>query len=480
MFAAAKHPSQVLCVALDYAKAEHRALICNGVGDVVCGAFGVENSVQGIAALLERVRQCARKRKIPPCQIFFGGEDSPSFAANFVHQLREEKFVVVRVNAWEAKQQRSNFQASSDSLDLLGIARCCLNRRGESVAPWPQDYINLRIVTRDRERVVRQCTALTNRMHTYVDQLFPGFLDVSKSGVTAWSQASLDLMSQGLSAQQISRRPQKTLAQWLGRRGVEQAGEVASKLKGLAREALGPAPEQTVLLEQSLGHWVGLYRETQKVLAALGREQAHWLLRTPGALLTSIGGIGVRLAAGLTAELGPPKQWRTVDRICSYAGVVSRTKQTGGSGKEPVVGSVGRRCNTHLKNVVLQAVEKVRQWGAEDWQQKAQALEGRGAHTEFALAKSLIACARCLVRTGTVYLPKALLDPKGPAADRATYYQDLWEKLPLKWKGKADLKDVFAPQHPLGQWRDMVRELYAQALELPGTRAAAKTRASTP
>jgi hypothetical protein len=60
------------------------------------------------------------------------------------------------------------------------------------------------------------------------------------------------------------------------------------------------------------------------------------------------------------------------------------------------------------------------------------------------------------------------------------YYQDLWEKLLPKWKSKADLRDVFAPELPLGQWRQMARELYALELPLPNQRAARKTGASAP
>ena len=133
LFEQAGHPAKVLCVALDYAKAQHTVLICNGLGDLLKATFVVDNTPTGAKLLLQEVRHCAKQRKIGPMQIFFGGEDYPSFAENFLRHLRQEKFLVLRVNAWEAKQQRSNFQASSDALDLLGIARCCLNRRWEPV-----------------------------------------------------------------------------------------------------------------------------------------------------------------------------------------------------------------------------------------------------------------------------------------------------------------------------------------------------------
>ena len=189
LFERAGHPAKVLCVALDYAKAQHTALICNGLGDLLKSSFAVENTAPGAAQLLREVRACAQSRKVRGEHVFFGGEDYPSYAENFVRQLRQEQFLVVRVNAWEAKQQRDNFQASSDSLDLLGIARCCLHRRGQPVRDLPQAYPNLRIATRDRDKLVRMRTAVSNRIHSYVDRLFPGFLSAGKSGLEPFCQS---------------------------------------------------------------------------------------------------------------------------------------------------------------------------------------------------------------------------------------------------------------------------------------------------
>jgi hypothetical protein len=94
--------------------------------------------------------------------------------------------------------------------------------------------------------------------------------------------------------------------------------------------------------------------------------------------------------------------------------------------------------------------------------------------------KRLVRLAKYLVSTGTIYRPKALLHPDTPKETLALYYQKAWEQLLPKWKTKADVKDVFAPQHPLGQWRQMVKELYALDLPLPAQRAAHQPGASTP
>jgi len=225
---------------------------------------------------------------------------------------------------------------------------------------------------------------------------------------------------------------------------------------------------------------VGVYCGLETSIGMQDREVASWLAKTPGAWLTSISGIGITLAAGWMSELGQPSQWRPVRQLCSYGGVVPRTKQTGGPDKQAVVIGVHPRANKRFKNVVLLAVEKVRQWGPEELRQAAQELEARGAHTDFAMAKRLVRLAKYLVTTGNVYRPKALMDPQTPKATLAAYYQGLWEKLVAKWKDKADLAEVFAPENPLGKWRKMVQELYALELRLPKQKAAGKASALTP
>jgi hypothetical protein len=82
--------------------------------------------------------------------------------------------------------------------------------------------------------------------------------------------------------------------------------------------------------------------------------------------------------------------------------------QTGGPDKEPVAGSTHRRCNTRLKNAVLQAVQKVRQYGPADLRKTAPRLEEQGSHVEFARAKRRLRLGEWLALNQTVYRPKAL------------------------------------------------------------------------
>ena len=49
---------------------------------------------------------------------------------------------------------------------------------------------------------------------------------------------------------------------------------------------------------------------------------------------------------------------------------------------------------------------------------------------------------------------------------RGEYYQMIWPYLLDKWK-KYDAQDVaFAPENPLGRWRDMVQNIYKITLKM--------------
>jgi len=213
VFAAAARPDKVAIVAIDYAKKEHRAMIVNGSGDVLRQPFTVSNNAEGVAFLLEAVRTTLKRNALRPAQVIYGGEDEPAYVSNFLAALAVKKALVVRVNALEAKKQRDQFTASTDDLDLLGIAKCILTRRVTMASPGrlsdeeSRRVLALRELVRGRRRMVFSLTAVKNQIHALTDRLFPGFMDEKKSGVIAFSEASLQLLESSFSAPAVGRAP---------------------------------------------------------------------------------------------------------------------------------------------------------------------------------------------------------------------------------------------------------------------------------
>jgi len=274
LFEDAGHNAKVMCIPMDYAKKDHVVMFCNGNGDIVRKPFSVKNSPEGITYLVDQVVRSCRHRGIKEEHVFFGGEDVSSYSENFVNTLRAKGWLVAGVNAHDAKKQRENLQASTDCLDLMGIASMLLNRRANCCPIQSGVYWNLRTLVRHRRKLVTMSTAVRNQIHTLVDRLFPGFLDEKKSGIVGFTQSSLHLMQDRFSAKQIRRRRQKPLVDILKRFGTSKAEETAARLKKYAGQVLTPPVEHIDTLQLSL---TGHVRHTQ----GLRETSISWKRRWP-------------------------------------------------------------------------------------------------------------------------------------------------------------------------------------------------------
>jgi hypothetical protein len=195
------------------------------------------------------------------------------------------------------------------------------------------------------------------------------------------------------------------------------------------------------------------------------------LAKSSGALLTSIGGIGVVLAAGLVAELGEGSSWKALRHLCSYSGIVPRVSQTGGPDQPAHTGTVQRRCNRRAKNWVVQAGSSIGRHGSAELKEQYHKLDRNGQNADFVMSKRLLRICKDLMRRATVYRPKALLGETTPASELAAYYEQLWPRLLAKWSHLVEHWDqLFSPNYPPGQWRQMVQQLYGLSLPLPQKR----------
>jgi len=473
IFDTAKSPQKVLCVAIDYAKLKHVALICDGNGNVMKKPFTVDNSLAGIAFLVDQINATARRRKIPRKQIFIGGEDSPSYVDNFAENLKNQNFLILRVNAKKAKEARENEIASSDQLALLGISKTLLSRRAEVYAD-PSDtqpdltYLEIQDLSRSRDRLVRNNTALSNQIHTYVDRLFPSFLDGSKSGITPFSQASVGLMTDRFSCTKIAKKKQSSLAKKLRGYQVHHADETAHKLIELAQNSLTPNVQRMASQQASLKSAVELYQNGKNVTSALQIECAIVLATTPYAFLTTIPGIGFAIACGTAGELGDPAKLAKADSLCGYAGIAPGMDQTGGPDVAPVMKRTKRRCNRILKNWVCQASERMGQWGHSDWTNRYDQWNTNGQHALFCGARRYLRLVKMLTNNQTAYQSMAAREVGALKEVRRADAEATWQKLLPKWKVVPNYQQlVFAEDKPLGFWRILMMETFEADMHLP-------------
>lgn len=464
IFARAGDARKILCVAIDYAKRKHLALICDGHGDILKNHFPVDNTPEGVAFLTEQITITARRRKIPQTQIFLGGEDEPTYVANFTAALRKSGYLVMRVNAHEAKENRESHAASTDALDLIGIAKTLLSRRAlpsGDITPGNPAYYQLRELTRARRSLVRQQTATANRIHAIVDQLLPGFLDASKSGLTPFSEASIALMKQRFSASEIARRKPTALAKTLRHHRVHHPDETAAKIIQLARNALPPAPHRIAALQRTLTAAVDLHHCLTHNALDLRQQASVILLTTPYALLTSIPGIGFVLAAGIAGELGDPDHLRPTDSLCSYAGIVPKTIQTGGPDSPAKQSHTSPRCNHILKDWTVQSAQKIHLYGVPEHKDRITRWNAEGRHGLYAGARHYLRLLRTIVKNRIPYLNPAARAQGASKPQLQAGAKETWTILQRKWRTiPGGLDGILDETHPIGHWRRVLKETH--------------------
>lgn len=473
-------PAQrILFVALDFARDKHMALCCDGLGGELSKPLVVHNNRKGVDFLNQKIRALCKNRKIDSCHVFIGGEDTPPYAMNFLWALNKD-WLTLRVNAHKAKKQRENIKASTDVLDLKGIAKTLLNRDAYRVFETEDTHndpaTSLKILSRNRDALVRDMTRIKNRIHAHVKILFPGFLDAKQDNpIEPFNKVSFELMdSPDFDAGTYARKRVPALAKRLKKSHLKDPEEKAAILIQRAGAALPPPPHLSQSLKVALQSAIQVCHTIQSAIKVLEHQLAKLLARSPAAMLTTMQGMGLVCSSALAGELGPLVSIGSLAQMSSYGGVIPRVQQTGGPDKSALVSSPGHVCNHHLKNHLLRAATSMGTLnGHNEIKVDYQRLKEEGRSAAFIHARRLLSIVKGLMRNGSSWLPEHLRDGVdlqngGQYQFRQDLYEYLleaWPKINGKWSDYKALAEAFAEDAPLGQWREVIEQIYR--IELP-------------
>jgi len=438
---------------------------CDGNGRKLRGAFNVENNRKGLEFLLGVVSGLCRKHKIRREHVFFGGEDCGSYAFNFIHALVSRGFLVVGINTKQAKDERENSHASTDLIDTVGVAGMMIKMRGRTIGAATEQVHGLKRMRRQRGAILKAHAASAHRTYRIADELFPGFLSYAHSGIDPFSRASLWLMEERFSAAEVHARQAPSLTRKLRDFGLKDPEGVVDKLKALAEDALPPAEAMIPALQRSMSEELKIYRLLSESLRSLDTDIAKQLARTPGAMLTTIPGIGFRWAPGLYAELGDPLRRRNVHAMAALGGVAPGGKQTGGPNNEMRVGHRTKVCCSFLKHVLMSGAISISQFGHPEMRQAYRTDKDLGRDARTRLAQKLLRIALHIIDHQNFFLPPSLHE-ESTHEQRRAYYAKMWPKVLIKWRDSGAILEAVAEGTPLRQWRDMVQELYGLELSL--------------
>jgi len=408
---------KILLVPLDFAKEKHVVRICDATGDYLHKhPIEVTNDKAGLDYLCQRINTACGRRGILKKHVLIASESPHSYCLHFMHELQDKGYIVLRVNAAEAKKFRKNSIASSDTIDLDGIANAVLNRRARPLDEEQEIYSSLKRSSRYYKRYKKDFSRQKNRIGKLIDELFPGFLNIRKSGVEPYSRFSIELMSKGFSIYKIRKMKPANLVAKMRKYHIHNPVQKASKLQAHAAASITPSKLIVESLSRSLEHAIQLYKALEGVCDSEWEQLALNLVQTPYSSMLSLPGIGVVRASTCAAEFGHPDTWNNLNKMCSYAGIAPRSMQSGGPDKPAIVLGLPKKCNRRLKDALLQAAHHtgmaphaagalLPQFKEHKLMRHYKAVKARNGKSGLSTARMIIRKMRGMVRGETIYLP---------------------------------------------------------------------------
>lgn len=267
--------------------------------------------------------------------------------------LEDEGILLVMVNPYAVKQTKElddNSQSKNDSKDPKVIAKLVID--GRYSEPYVPDgtYADLRIMTANRRRLVREITQIKNRFARWFAIYFPEYKDVfgdweSQSSMLVLRTACTPEAIIELGAEKINQIWRDAKLRAVGMKRATTLCETASRSIGLRKGSSAARYEMKLLLED--------YEYKTAQLASVMEELNSLCKRIPESeQMLAIKGIGLITVAGFLAEVGDVRRFESPRQIQKLAGLSLRENS---SGKHKGQTTISKRGRSKLRAVLFNA-----------------------------------------------------------------------------------------------------------------------------
>jgi len=361
-----------LYVAIDIGKNVH----CYGAyagADLhpVCPPREVRGTRPGYAQFRAWLEEQLQSGQYAP--VIVGLEPTGIYHETWAHALRQDlgpQLDLRFLNPYQTKQKRKQLQngrrRKTDSLDVAAIAHCLRDGLGNPARLPQGEALRFELWASDFRQAHREAQRLQVNLLTQIDRLWPGAL----VDVRAFRQAhpKLELPQPLLLSHPLQRTllhlilthapnphewTAKSLAEvqaFFREHGLRCGPRTAQKVLHVVQEALLPPPEMALLLAQRLQTDFARYLHLAQRLEQLRQQAEELIPHSPGAVLTTLPGVGPFQAAQYLAYIGDVQRFAHADQIWSLAGF---DVQQDDSGDRRRLGKITKRGNPGLREVLF-------------------------------------------------------------------------------------------------------------------------------
>jgi transposase len=316
-----------VAVGIDVAKDFHWVQAVDRRDSELLFSGSVDNTPAALADLVEWLEGLRDRGSVTVGIDVLGG-----IASLLTAMLAEAQVKVVHVPGLavnRAREGTTGGEHKSDPRDAAVIADRVRHRRDlRTIEPTSELDTEIRLLVARRRELVTDQTRRINRLRDLLASIHPGLEHV----VDPTTKAGQQLLRRYVTPAEIRQAGRRRLIEHILR-----AGRIPRRhAEELAEKALTAAREQTIAVT---GERVAaeLVRElateaarTRSRLAILDRDLEATLERHPdAALIQSLPGMGVTLAAEFIAEAGSIERFPTPDKLAAAAGLAPVLKQSG-------------------------------------------------------------------------------------------------------------------------------------------------------
>lgn len=404
--------SEILILAIEIGKYNSKGLITDMYGDVVLPEFEFANNQKGYEYLREQIQNGTNKTKAK--QLFIGMEGTGHYHENLAFQLKTDGFSVDVLHPCDSKKERENKNAKTDSIDLQSIARMLIKNSGRRSNLSQGIYNKLKMISRNRRKLVQMRTSLKNKITALVDQIFPGYWPKDaqeKIFSDHWGKASLLILEYYPHPAQIQMLGVEKLVEFLKKHNTKLGQETAAALVDAAKNSLSRPSIDTDTHCLALKNLIKLFRTLSENIETFEREMARLLIQTPGIYLLSVPGLCVVFAAEFVAETGPFENFSHPGQIMSFAGLVPYVSQSALHDPQglPLTKRGAKALRPLLNQIALSLNAHCPQFG-NYYQKKHLQKSDRPGIARIATANKFIRLAFCLIKKQKLFVP-AGFDP---------------------------------------------------------------------
>ena len=313
----------VVSVGIDVSKDKHDCFIISSEGEVLADVFTISNNIDGFHTLLEKIQSCT----IPQDKIRVGLEATGHYSYNILGFLLDNGLATYVLNPLRTNLYRKSLslrKTKTDRVDARTIAAMLLSDVG--LKPYTDiAYHNeeLKSLTRYRFDKVKERAKLKSSVSRLVCILFP---ELEKLVPTLHMASIYALLEEFPGAKQVAAAHLTRLKALLETASKGRyKRDMALEIRDAARNSIGSRmPAKSLELQ----HTIRLIRELDNKIAEI-EEQIQAIMDDLNSPITTIPGLGFRMAAMILAEVGDFTRFDSPDKLLAYAGMSPSTYQSG-------------------------------------------------------------------------------------------------------------------------------------------------------